>query len=41
MRDVIYVMLDNVYPINQKLNVTILRKSYFWNSETESDNITV
>ena len=29
MRDVIYVKLDIVYPINQQLNETISRKSYF------------
>ena len=36
MRDVIYVKLDIVYSINQQLNETITRKSYFWNSEIES-----
>ena len=41
MRDVIYVKLDIVYPINPQLNETISPKSYFWNSETESDNFTV
>ena len=30
MRDVIYVKLDMVYSINQKLNETISRKSYFY-----------
>ena len=30
MRDVIYVKLDIVYSINQHLNETILRKSYFF-----------
>ena len=29
MRDVIYVKRDLVYSINQQLNETILRKSYF------------
>ena len=29
MRDVIYVKLDIVYPINQQLNETISQKSYF------------
>ena len=30
MRDVIYVKLDIVYSINQQLNETISRKSYFF-----------
>ena len=30
MRDVIYVKLDIVYSINQRLNETISRKSYFF-----------
>ena len=30
MRDVIFVKLDIVYPINQQLNETISRKSYFF-----------
>ena len=30
MRDVIYVKLDIVYPINQQLNETILRKFFFF-----------
>ena len=41
MRAVIYVKLDIVYSINQQLIETISRKSYFWNSEIESDNFTV
>ena len=30
MRDVIYVKLDIVYSVNQQLNETISRKSYFY-----------
>ena len=30
MRDVLYVKLDIVYQINQQLNKTISRKSYFF-----------
>ena len=30
MRDVIYVKMDIVYSINQKLNETFSRKSYFF-----------
>ena len=29
MRDVIYVKLDIAYPVNQQLNETISRKTYF------------
>ena len=41
MRDVIYVKLDIVYSITHQVNETISWKSYFWNSEIESDNFTV
>ena len=41
MRNVIYVKLDIVYSINHQQNETISRKSIFWNSEIESDNLTV
>ena len=30
MHDVIYVKLDIVYPINERLNETISRKSYYF-----------
>ena len=30
MRDILYVKLDIVYQINQQLNETISRKSYFF-----------
>ena len=41
MRDVIYVELDIVYSINQRLNETIYENQIFWNSEIKSDNFTV
>ena len=41
MRDVIYVKPDIVYSVNQQVNETISQKSYFWNSEIDSDNFTV
>ena len=40
MRDVFRAKLDIVHSIDYQLNETIPWKSYFWNSEIESDNFT-